>query len=121
PWASPPNNVQATDGSGSIRIGDRSVPKGTLHVQDGAPGAEGQPREGVWLVRAAKASDCPPGHLCVLHLEPQPAWGVTWYALVGPIALPHAAAVAPAPPSAPLPSGIVLNQDQLVSAVGSGA
>ena len=89
PWAGPPNNVQATDGSGSIKIGDPSVPAGTLHVQDGAPGADGQAREGGWLVRVAKTNPCQPWMYCAFQLDPQPAPGVTWYELVGPTRAPR--------------------------------
>jgi hypothetical protein len=121
PWAGPPNNVQATDGSGSMTIGDPSVPKGTLHVQDGAPGADGPPREGDWLVRVAKTNPCQPWMFCAFQLDPQPPPGVTWYELVGAITAPDAVAVAPLPPAVPLPPGTVLTQDALIAAVTSGS
>lgn len=117
PWAGPPNNVQATDGSGSVKIGDGSVPAGTLHVQDGAPGADGLAREGDWLVRVARTNPCQPWMYCAFQLDPQPAPGVTWYELVGPIAAPEAAVSIPGRPST---SRIVLTREQLVAAVGGG-
>ncbi len=54
---------------------------------------------------------------CAFQLEPQPAPGVTWYELVGPIAAPEAAVSIPGRPST---SRIVLTQDQLVASVGGG-
>ena len=72
PWAAPSPSTQATDGQGSALLGDASVPRGTMHVQDGGSRAGLDPKEGAWLVRAA--------------IDPQPA--VTWYELVGPIADP---------------------------------
>jgi hypothetical protein len=126
PWAGPPNVVQATDGSGSIAIGDLSVPDGTLHVQDGAQHADLDARDGLWLVRAAVTNACPPWARCPAPTNPDaPRPGITWYELVGPIVPPAPTAPGPkqstppsvtpsAPPSA---SRIVLGRDRLVEAI----
>lgn len=117
PWAGPPNNVQATDGSGVIRTGDSSVPAGTLHVQEGDLAAL-TPKEGDWLVRlAASSSPCPPGSLCPLIPPWEPPAGARWFELLGPIARPDATAFGPSAS----PSPVVLRQDGLVAGVTSGA
>ena len=109
PWAGPPNIVQASDGSGSGKIGDPSVPKGTLHVQDGAPGAAGEPAEGDWLVRVAKTNPCLPG--CTARFNATPAAARSH--LVRALRTDRRSGCRRA--SRTLASGIVLTQDQLVA------
>ncbi|HEX7471796.1 MAG TPA: hypothetical protein VF323_01840, partial [Candidatus Limnocylindrales bacterium] len=131
PWAGPPNNVQASDGSGSIRFGDLSVPDGTLHVQDGAGQADLQPREGVWLVRSALTNACPPWAQCPPPSDtraPQPH--VTWYELIGPVIASETSAAGPSVAASPDPGNpgggplqdesVVLSQARLVAAVTTG-
>ncbi len=105
PWAGPPNNVTAPDGSGSITLGDRSVlPAGTLHAQDEAGSLiDSGPTEGVWLVRLALSNDCPPWAFCVFVPAGRPATGVSWYEVVGPVAAPHPDAVEQRPSPTPAP------------------
>lgn len=124
PWAGPPNVSQATDGSGSIAIGDLSVPDGTLHVQDDAQHANLDARGGLWLVRAAVTNACPPWARCAAPTNPDvPRPGITWYELVGPIVPPAPTGPGPkqsTPPSAPpSASRIVLSRDRLLEAIGN--
>ena len=98
PWAGLPNNVTATDGSGTFHIGDLSVPAGTLHVQDngGDPGVD--PREGSWLVRAMVTNACPSWASCPPPVDgATPATHVTWWELVGPVVESQATTGRPSP------------------------
>ncbi len=101
PWAGPPNDAQATDGSGAYRVGDRAMPEGTLHVQDDALGPYVEATEGVWLVRRVFSNTCPPWAFCVLTPADRPGPGVSWYELVGPVAAPPPDAVEQRPPPTP--------------------
>lgn len=117
PWAGPPNNVTATDGSGTIRFGDLSVPAGTLHVQDGATdtGLEG---EGLWLVRGMVTNSCPPGAFCRLNLGDEPsAPNVTWWELVGIVVerQPPTTSATPSPPAQPVSSPASVSPEAPVS------
>jgi hypothetical protein len=120
PWAAPSSSAPTPGNPADIGIGDLSVPAGTLHVQDRRDLGTLDPVEGVWLMRAAVSNACSSSAPCPAGngngIDPQP--GVTWYELVGPIAAPKPAPVAPA---GPLPSGIVLTQEQLIASIGSGA
>jgi hypothetical protein len=103
PWAAPSPSTQATDGQGSARIGDASVPDGTMHVQDGGFRAGLDPKEGVWLVRKVLSNPCQPGNFCALVLSDHPGPGISWYELVGPIAAPQPDGVEQRPPPTAAP------------------
>jgi hypothetical protein len=123
PWAGPPDASQAPGESGSIAIGDLSVPDGTLHVQDGAQHAGLDAQGGVWLVRSAVTNACPPWARCPVTNPDIPQPGITWYELVGPIVPPAPTTPVPEPSASPSASAsaFILSRERLVADVASGA
>jgi hypothetical protein len=85
------------------KVGDGSMPAGTLHVQDNALGTYVEASEGVWLVRRVFSNACPPWAYCPLTPADRPGPGVSWYELVGPVAAPPLDAVEQRPPPTAAP------------------